>query len=418
MVLSAYRHVTQGDQSTRQGLWEKKKFMGRELTGKTVGIIGLGNIGQLVVKRLTGFECNMLGFDPVISSTKAEELGIELCSLEKLFQESDIVTLHIPESEETRGMVDKKYLTLMKPGAMLINCARAGILNEDDLREIKKSKKLIFCNDVYLKDEPGEKSVADIADILLPHIGASTEEANLTAARRAAEQLVAFVDRGVGTHVVNRAVPVGLDEDHQLLAFYLSKVARCYLGCDSQPDRIEVSLYGGLREYSNWLVAPIVSGISSEFDPMFDFQDASEYLKEKGIAFENRQIDEGKRYGKSMTIDLFEGSGNTITKVSVRGTITEGNPMVSRIDGFDKLYFDPSGKSVLVVYEDKPGMLAKISSVIAKYNININDIRCPCDPVTGDSIAILKVNEIVHQKILDEILQESGARKSVFLNIK
>ena len=418
LILGAYRHIVQGDISTRQGLWEKKKFMGRELSSKVVGIIGLGNIGQLVIKRLTGFECKILGYDPIISVSKAETLGIELTSLEEIFKKSDIVTLHIPESKETKNLINKKYLSSMKSRAMIINCARAGILDEDDLRAIKSQKQLTFCTDVYPKDEPGKKKVSDIADIMLPHVGASTEEANLTAARRAAEQLLAYIDRGVRKYIVNQAVPDGLSEDHQLLAYYLAKVARCYLGCDSQPQRIETSFYGGLDEFSNWLVAPMVSGISSEFDPMFDFQDAFDYLREKGITYINRPVDHSKGYGKSMTIDLFEGTGNTLTKVSVRGTVAEGNPMVSRIDGFDKLYFEPKGKSVIISYQDKPGMLAKISSVVARYEININDIRCPFDPKSGDSIAILKVNEIVGQKILDEILKVSGARKAVFLDIK
>ena len=196
------------------------------------------------------------------------------------------------------------------------------------------------------KDEPGDKSIADIADIMLPHLGASTDEANLAAARRAAEQLIAYIEKGVTTCVVNKSVPDGLDEEHQLLAYYLAKVAQTYLGYDAHPNRIEVSLYGGLSEFANWLIAPIVSGMSTEFDSMFDYQDAAEFLREKGISFDNRPSDETKRYGKSMTVDLIEGHGDSIVSVSVRGTITEGNPMVSRIAGFDKLYFDPLGYSV------------------------------------------------------------------------
>ncbi len=418
MALGAYRHLINGDISTRGGSWEKKNFMGRELTGKTIGIVGLGHIGQLVVKRLSGFACKIIGYDPLISPSKAESLGVKLDSLENLFEQADIATLHIPETEETKKLIGEKFLSLMKADAILINCARSGILNEDDLREVKKEKNIIFCNDVYDKDEAGEKSVADIADIMLPHLGASTLEANETAAARAAEQLISYVEKGVTTFVVNKSVPDGLDEDHQLLAYYLAKVARCYLGCDSQPDRIEMSFYGGLDEFSNWLIAPIVSGISSEFDPMFDMSDASEYLQERGITFDIRPGDESKKYGKSMTVDLFEGRGDSIANVSVRGTITEGYPMVSRIAGFDKLYFDPMGKSILAVYKDQPGMLAKITSVVAKYNININDIRCPFDPDSGDSIAILKVNEPIDQKVLDEIVTTSGARKAVFLNIE
>lgn len=417
MILAGYRHIIQGDITTRQGLWEKKRFMGRELTGKTVGVIGLGNIGQLVIKRLSGFECTILGYDPVISASKAEALGIELCSLEEMFRGADIITLHIPYSNETKGVINKSYLSLLKPRSMLINCARSGIIDEEDLRSLKKEKEIFFCNDVYDQDAPGDKSIQDVADIMLPHVGANTEEANLTAARRAAEQLIAYTEQGINTYVVNKAVPDGLNETHLLLAFYLGKVARCYLGCESQPDRIEISVYGELHDYANWLIAPIVSGISSDFDPMFDFQDASEYLKEKGISYKNREIDESKGYDQSLTVDLLEGKGTTLNRVSVRGTLAEGNPMISRISHFDKLYFEPRGYSIIATYDDQPGMLAKISSVVARHTINIIDIRCPFDPKSGESIAILKVNQEVDQNIISEIQHESGANKVVFLSL-
>ncbi len=417
LILAAYRKVIPADASTRDGKWEKKKFMGRELTGKTVGIVGMGHIGQLLVKRLLGFDTRILSCDPVLSQQKAGELGVELASLEELFREAEIVTLHVPETDETRGMVNKSLLSLMKTGAMLVNCARAGVVNEEDLRAAKAEKNLIYCNDVYAKDAPGEKSISAFTDIMMPHLGASTFEANYNAARRAAEQLVAYVEHGVNTWVVNKATPPGLDESYQLLAYYLAKVAHGFLGKDV-PSRIEVSFYGGLDEYANWLVAPVVLALSADFDPFFDHDQADKLLKEKGIIFAQRSGDEGKRYGKSMTIDLFAGAGTQYNKVSVRGTITEGNPMVSRINDFDKLYFEPRGRSVLVIYQDQPGILAKITGVMARHDINIDDIRAPHDPQTGDSMAVLRVNKAVSQAILDEVVAESGAKKGVALSIK
>lgn len=417
LALAAYRHVVPGDASTRAGLWEKKDYMGREVARKTVGIVGLGNIGQLVARRLVGFEPRLLAYDPVVSAGKAEQLEIELCSLEDLFAQSDIITLHLPETDDTRGMINRRLLDLAKPGMMLINCARAGVVNEDDIRAIKEEKELIFCNDVYPKDAAGDKSVADIADIMLPHLGASTREANHNAARRAAEQLTAILEHGSSPYVVNLAIPDGLDEEHVLLAFYLAKVARGYLGVDAPPRRLEVSYYGGLDDYSNWLLAPIVSGMCAHFDALFDYKDAAEYLEDKGIVYEKRPFDVKKKYGRSMTIDLFEGSGTSFSKVSVRGTLAESNPMVSRIDDFDKLYFDPKGYSVLVVYQDRPGVLAKITGVMAKHGINIDDIRAPNDPRTGESMAVLKVNAAVSQVMLDEITAEVDARKAAFVDI-
>jgi D-3-phosphoglycerate dehydrogenase len=204
LVLAAMRHVVPADISTRAGNWEKSKFLGREITGKTVGVVGLGHIGRLLIKRLSGFEVKVLGFDPMMSAETAAQLGIELTTTERIFAESDIISLHIPENNETRGMVNASLLGLMKEGAILVNCARAGIINEDDLRAIKAEKKLVFCNDVYAKDVAGEKSVADIADVMLPHLGANTREANFNAAKRAGEQLIAYFENGNTDCVVNK----------------------------------------------------------------------------------------------------------------------------------------------------------------------------------------------------------------------
>jgi len=204
LILADARHVVAADPSCRSGKWEKTSFMGTELTRKTVGLMGLGYIGQLVIKRLAGFEIKALGYDPFVSEEKAAAMGIELVSLPELFKQSDYVSLHLPENDKTRGMVNRDLLSLMKPGATLINCARAGILNEDDLRAVKAERKIRFLNDVYAKDAEGDKSVADIADLMMPHLGASTREANYKAAELAAQELMDLDDKGDTHAVVNR----------------------------------------------------------------------------------------------------------------------------------------------------------------------------------------------------------------------
>lgn len=206
LMLADARHLIPADASCRAGKWEKTAFMGTEITGKTVGIVGLGYIGKLVVKRLSGFEVKLLGFDPGTTHRQAKAMGVHLVSLQELFCKSDYVTLHLPENDETRGMVNRDLLGLMKPGATLVNCARAGIVNEDDLRALKAEKKIRFLNDVYPKDEEGPKSVADIADIMVPHLGASTREANYKAAELAARELIDLDEKGVASAVVNREV--------------------------------------------------------------------------------------------------------------------------------------------------------------------------------------------------------------------
>jgi D-3-phosphoglycerate dehydrogenase len=204
LALAAFRYIVPADASTRAGDWEKSKFMGRELTEKTVGIIGLGHIGQLVVKRMSGFDCKFLGFDPFLPAEVAAKLGVELVSMEEIFAKADVITLHIPENDATRNSINKTYFDLMKEGACLINCARAGIINEDDLRAAKAAKKFFYCNDVYAKDAAGPKSIADVADVMMPHLGANTFEANFNAAKKAAEQTIAYFENGVKDAVVNK----------------------------------------------------------------------------------------------------------------------------------------------------------------------------------------------------------------------
>lgn len=204
LMLAAARKLIPADASCRAGKWEKTAFMGTEITGKTVGIVGLGYIGRLVVKRLSGFEPTFLGYDPGITMRQATEMGVKLVSLDELFSASDYITLHLPEIAETKGMVNRNLIGRMKPGATLINCARAGIVNEADLRALKAEKKIHFLNDVYAKDEEGPKSVADIADIMVPHLGASTCEANAKAAELAAQELIDLDEKGINKAVVNR----------------------------------------------------------------------------------------------------------------------------------------------------------------------------------------------------------------------
>ncbi|MFU8780251.1 MAG: NAD(P)-dependent oxidoreductase [Kiritimatiellia bacterium] len=410
MMLADARHIVAADPSTRAGEWEKQKFMGSEITGKTVGIVGLGYIGQLVARRLSGFECNLLGYDPVVTAERAEHFHVSTTSLEELFAKSDYITLHMPENNETRGCINAALLGLMKPGATLINCARAGILDEAALREIKHQKKLRFLNDVYPKDEPGPKSVADIADLMLPHLGASTREANRNAAIRAAEQLIDFDDKGIMSYVVNRDIPIGLDEHFCDLAYTVAKLCRCIATPQAKPSHIESSIYGSLAPYADWLRTSIVAGICEDFDRTSSPQQTNNYLEERDLAFTNRPVDENKKFENSITVDLSAELDDEHTRhVSVRGTVEEGVLLISRINEFDKLYFEPVGPVVLFLYKDRPGVIGTIGRRLAEEGINIEDMRNPHDTKTDRSLAILKINQRASEKIMQAIKTEIEA---------
>jgi D-3-phosphoglycerate dehydrogenase len=411
MMLADARHVVRADESTRKGKWEKKQFMGRELSGKTVGIVGLGYIGQLVIKRLSGFDCIFLGYDPVISVERAEQIGVTLTTLEDLFASSDYISLHIPENDETRGLIGADLLGRVKQGATLVNCARAGIIDEEALRQAKPVKELRFLNDVYAKDAAGDKSVTDIADLMLPHLGASTAEANFNAARRAGEQLIDFEEKGVTSFVVNRDIPEGLEEHYCELAYTLAKLSRCIVSRSTSPKLIEASFYGSLEPFAEWLMTPIVAGICDDCDRTMTPSEAHAFLKEMGIEYVNREVDQTKKFENSITVDLTAAvDPENDRHVSVRGTVEEGILLISRINEFDKLYFEPVGPTLFFLYDDRPGVIGTIGQILADVGVNIEDMRNPHNTKTNRSLAILKVNTLIDDAVMTTIKDTIEAR--------
>jgi len=404
MILADARHVVPADLSTRSGKWEKKQFMGREISGKTIGVVGLGYIGQTLVKRLRGFDMRVIGYDPVLTEDRARDLGVELMELPELFAASDYVSLHVPENSQTRNMVNADLLAAMRPDATIINCARAGIVNEDDLRRAKGERGIRFLNDVYAKDEAGDKSVADVADLLLPHLGASTREANRNAAVRAAEQLIEFDEKGITSYIVNRDIPAGLDEAFGELAFAVARLCRFVVGEGAKLKLIETSFYGNLAPYSRWLLLSVRSALIEESDRSMDYASTLQYLKDMGVDYEDRETDDRKGFENSITIDLTAAvDADLLRHASVRGTVAEGNVMISRINDFDKLYFEPSGHNLIFIYTDRPGVLGQIGAALAESSINIDDVRNPHDSKGEKSLALLKVNQPVADDVVERI---------------
>jgi len=410
LMLADARHVIPSDASTRAGKWEKKNFMGKEVTGKTVGIVGFGAIGQLVAKRLAGFDVKVLAYDPFLSAERAMELGAESAELDEIFEKCDYVSLHMPENDETRGIINKSLLARMQNGATLVNCARAGIINEDDLRELKADKGLRFLNDVYAKDAEGDKSVVDIADIMVPHLGASTTEANYNAASRSASQLIDYDDKGIASYVVNRDIPEGLDRAYSELAFMLAHLCRGIAGEHKKMKLIETSFYGSLKPYADWLLVQIVAALSDEFDRTQGYDAALEYLQEMGVEYFNRETDTSKGYESSITVDVTTSvDAAHFQRISVRGTVTEGNMMISRINDFDKLYFEPAGTAALFIYKDRPGVIGQIGNALAAAGVNIDDMRNPHDPSGENSLALMKISQEIDCELVDQIATQIDA---------
>ncbi len=205
MIMALSRNSPQATASLKDGKWEKKKFRGRELFNKTLGLIGVGNIGGIVADRAKGLKMKVIIYDPYIKPETIEELDVESVSLDELLKRSDYVTIHTPKTDETTNLINKETLAKMKKGAMLINCARGGIVNEDDLYEALKSGHLWGAAiDVFSTEPPGKNKLLELNNfICTPHLGASTSEAQVNVARDVAEQIVTYFLEGTVKNAVN-----------------------------------------------------------------------------------------------------------------------------------------------------------------------------------------------------------------------
>ncbi len=205
MMMALARHIPQANASTHAGKWEKKKFEGVEITGKTLGVIGCGNIGAVVADRARGLKMNVLVFDPAMTSARAVELGVKMATLEELYAKSDFITYHVTINPATKGMLNKDAISRMKKGVRVINCARGGIMVEEDIRSALLGGQMagLAC-DVYAKEPATEHIFFGMENVIAtPHIAASTKDAQVTVARQAAEQIADYLLNGKRTNAVN-----------------------------------------------------------------------------------------------------------------------------------------------------------------------------------------------------------------------
>lgn len=205
MMMALARHIPQASASTHAGKWEKKKFEGVELTGKTLGVVGCGNVGAVVADRAMGLRMKVLAYDPMLTAERARELGVHMAGLDEIYQKADFITYHVVINPATKGMINKDAIARMKKGVRLINCARGGIMVEEDIKAALQSGQIAgFACDVFAKEPATEHIFFGMENVIVtPHIAASTKDAQVTVARQAAEQIADYLLHGTKTHAIN-----------------------------------------------------------------------------------------------------------------------------------------------------------------------------------------------------------------------
>ncbi len=405
MMLSMARKIPQAHATMKAGLWEKKKFTGVEVYHKTLGIIGIGNIGKIVAKRAMGLEMNVIAYDPFITREKAESLGVELVELDELFTRADFISIHTPLTDETRNLVNAESFAKMKKGVRIVNCARGGIINEADLVEAVKSGKVAGAAlDVFEKEPIGADSpLLGLEDVVLtPHLGAATAEAQENVSTAIAEQMVDFA-RGLVRNAVN--MPSLDPEVMAKLKPFLALAERMglFLGQMVDGRMKEVKLvYSGevthldIRPISMLFMKGILEPILKE---MVNLVNAPFLARERGIKVSETKREESEDFTSMLEAVMITDKGET----SITGTLfAGGNPRIISFNGFD-LEAVPEGFMLVFSNQDQPGVIGRIGTVLGDNKINIAGFHLGRKVREAQAVAIVNVDSLIPEGVMGEI---------------
>jgi (S)-sulfolactate dehydrogenase len=406
MVLSLSRHVAAATASVKAGKWEKKKFQGHELAGKTLGVVGIGNIGSVLVDRALALKMRAIAYDPFISPEAAQKLGVRLVELEDLWRQADVISLHVPITEQTRNLVNAAVLAKVKKGAILVNCARGGIVDEKALAEALASGHLGgAATDVFEKEPPpADHPLFKFENfVCTPHIGASTEEAQVAVAVAIAEQLAAYLQHGVVKNAVN---VLGLSREvMDQLAPYLPLVEK--LGslaaqvAPTGPTEVTVEVAGELSAHpSRPLANRALVGILRRFlETPVNEVNAPAIARERGLALKEVRSAEPLDYASLVTVRVRGAGGEALVAGTVYG---KNDARIVRVDGF-RLEAVPDGNIIMCENDDAPGVVGNLGTALGAAGVNIARISLSRLEDKSRAFAFLNVDSAPTPEILDRL---------------
>jgi D-3-phosphoglycerate dehydrogenase len=405
-MMSLSRHLPTADKSVRAGRWERSKLTGSEVARKTLGIVGFGTIGRLVSQRAAGLQMHVIAFDPFVAPEIYADLGVESVSLDELISRSDYVTLHCPLIEKTKNIINAEQLEKMKPTAMLINCARGGLIDETALYEALKNKQIAGAAlDVYENEPPKDSPLFELDNIVFtPHLGASTNEAQLAVSVEIAQQAVTFLRTGEAVNALN--LPrVSADElkksnDYMNLATQLGKVLA---GLSLQPlTKLEVALFGKAAEVSPRpvSVAALIGVLSGQVSTPVNRVNAENIAKRQGLVLVESVSQEMQDYVSLIKLTGYSADGSITT---LSGVLLGGRqPRLVSINDMD-IEVVPEGTLLITRHDDKPGVIAATSSVLSNAAINISRMQVSTADNQQQAIAVISISEPLSADLLAQI---------------
>ncbi|WP_280493793.1 phosphoglycerate dehydrogenase [Nocardia asiatica] len=420
LLLAAARQVPAADATLREHTWQRSKFNGVEIFGKTVGVVGLGRIGQLFAARLAAFETKIVAYDPYVSPARAAQLGIELLSLDELLERADLISIHLPKTPETKGLIGKEAIAKTKPGVIIVNAARGGLVDEAALAEAIKSGHVRAAGlDVFETEPCTDSPLFDLPQVVVtPHLGASTSEAQ----DRAGTDVAKSVLLALAGEFVPGAVNVTGGTVGEEVAPWLDIVRKqgALLGALSNelPVSVEVQVRGELaaQEVGVLELSALRGIFSALVEDQVTFVNAPALAKDRGITAEVTTVSESPSHRSLVDLRAVFGDGSTL---NVAGTLTEPQ-LVEKIVNINGRNYDMRAEGLnlaILNYEDRPGALGKIGTKLGEAEVDILAAQLTQDVDKEGATVVLRVAREVPADVQDAIAESVGAAKVVQVDL-
>ena len=410
-ILSLARHVPMAHASLTQGQWKRSAYTGTELYEKTIGIIGLGRIGALVAERLKGFGVELVAFDPYVTASRAQQLGVTMFSLEDLLKQSDFITIHMPKTPETVGMIGTEELAMMKASAYVVNVARGGLIDEDALKVALTNGVIAGAGlDVFVSEPPKDDALTGLSNVVVtPHLGASTDEAQEKAGISVAKSVRLALAGELVPDAVNVAGGV-IDQDVRPGLPLTEKLGQIFSALAHGPvTAIEVVVSGELSTHDVKVLrlAALKGFFTSLVSDPVSYVNAPVLAEQRGIECSLRTEPVSESFRNVVTIRGVLADGEV---VSVSGTLTGPKQVekIVEINGFD-LELPLAEHMIIFTYTDRPGIVAKFGAALGEADINIAGLQIARDDRTGRALSVLSVDSPVSEELLIRLRQEIDA---------
>jgi D-3-phosphoglycerate dehydrogenase len=417
MMFSVARQIPQANETTHQGKWAKSAYMGVELTGKVLGLIGCGNIGSIVASRAIGLKMRVLAYDPFLTPERAQDIGVTKVELPELFAKADFITLHTPLTDQTRNIIDADALLAMKDGVRIINCARGGLIVESALKLALESGKVAGAAlDVFAEEPAKENELFGMKSVVAtPHLGASTSEAQENVALQVAEQMADYLVTGAVSNALN--IPSVTAEEAPILKPFiqLGEMLGSFAGqlTETGIDEIRIEYEGGVADLNTKpITAAIIVGVLRPMMAEINMVSGPVIAKDRGITISETTRDQQGVFDSYIRLTLVTERQER----SVAGTIfSDGKPRLIQVKGIN-MDAEIGRHMLYVTNEDKPGFIGNLGMVLGEAGVNIASFNLGRKEEGGDAIALLDVDASISEAVLEKVANLPLVQQAKFLS--